>query len=94
MKRTGEAGMELQSQVCCAGSATPVSQHDHAGNLLERHGIMRCSALKRRGGNPATIARLAERSVVFQPSRGLYELLGSEVQAAHSLAEVVARRRD
>lgn len=67
------------------------SQRDLAVKLIERHGIMRLSDLKRRGINPATLARLVDAGVLQRPSRGLYERAGADVDVAHSLAEVATR---
>ena len=52
---------------------------------------MRLSDLKDRGVNPATLARLVEEGVLHRPSRGLYELVDADIEAAHSLAEVAKR---
>lgn len=73
--------------------ADPVktSQRDLAVQLVEHHGIMRLSDLKRRGVNPATLARLVDEGVLQRPSRGLYERADVDVDIAHSLAEVAAR---
>ncbi len=67
------------------------TQRDLAVSLIERHGIMRLSDLKCRGINPATLARLVEEGVLNRPSRGLYELVEADIEAAHSLAEVATR---
>lgn len=67
------------------------SQRDLAVSLIEHHGIMRLSDLKRRGINPATLVRLVDEGVLQRPSRGLYERAGADVNVAHSLAEVATR---
>ena len=67
------------------------TQRDLAVSLIERHSIMRLSDLKDRGVNPATLARLVEEGVLHRPSRGLYELVEADTEAAHSLAEVAKR---
>ncbi|TPL02150.1 type IV toxin-antitoxin system AbiEi family antitoxin domain-containing protein [Mesorhizobium sp. B2-4-16] len=67
------------------------SQRDLAVQLIERQGIMRLSDLKRRGINPATLARLVDEGVLQRPLRGLYEIAGAEVDIAHSLAEIATR---
>lgn len=67
------------------------SQRDLAVKLIERQGIMRLSDLKRRGINPATLARLVDEGVLHRPSRGLYELAGADFDISHSLAEVATR---
>ena len=67
------------------------TQRDLAVSLIERHGIMRLSDLKDHGVNPATLARLVEEGVLQKPSRGLYELFGADIEAAHNLAEVAKR---
>nr|WP_292234755.1 nucleotidyl transferase AbiEii/AbiGii toxin family protein [Mesorhizobium sp.] len=49
---------------------------------------MRLSDLKRRGINPATLARLVDEGILHRPSRGLYERADADVDISHSLAEV------
>jgi predicted transcriptional regulator of viral defense system len=68
-----------------------ISQRDLAVKLIERQGIMRLSDLKRRGINPATLARLVDEGILYRPSRGLYERADAEVDISHSLAEVATR---
>ncbi|WP_354417636.1 type IV toxin-antitoxin system AbiEi family antitoxin domain-containing protein [Mesorhizobium shonense] len=46
------------------------SQRDLAVSLIERHGIMRLSDLKRRGINPATLARLVDEGIPHRPHVG------------------------
>ncbi|RWM40271.1 type IV toxin-antitoxin system AbiEi family antitoxin domain-containing protein [Mesorhizobium sp.] len=46
------------------------SQRDFAVSLIERHGIMRLSDLKRRGINPATLARLVDEGILQRPREG------------------------
>jgi predicted transcriptional regulator of viral defense system len=67
------------------------TQQALAVSLIERHGIMRQSDLKSHGINSATLARLVEEGILHRPSRGLYELVGAEIEAAHALAEVQKR---
>ncbi|RWM24673.1 type IV toxin-antitoxin system AbiEi family antitoxin domain-containing protein [Mesorhizobium sp.] len=49
------------------------------------------SDLKRRGINPATLARLVDEGILQRPSRGLYERADADVDIAHSMAEVATR---
>ncbi|CDX35025.1 conserved hypothetical protein [Mesorhizobium sp. SOD10] len=72
-------------------ASVETSQRDLAVSLIERHGIMRLSDLKRRGINPATLARLVDEGILQRPSRGLYERAGAAVDVAHSLAEIATR---
>ncbi|MDX8535454.1 type IV toxin-antitoxin system AbiEi family antitoxin domain-containing protein [Mesorhizobium sp. VK25A] len=67
------------------------SQRDLAVSLIEHHGIMRLSDLKRRGINPATLARLVDEGILHRPSRGLYERADADVDISHSLAEIATR---
>ncbi|CDX43421.1 hypothetical protein MPLA_670065 [Mesorhizobium sp. ORS 3359] len=67
------------------------SQRDLAVGLIECHGIMRLSDLKRRGINPATLARLVDEGILHRSSRGLYERADADVDISHSLAEVATR---
>ncbi len=39
------------------------------------------------GIGPETLARLVREAVVARPARGLYQLSGTQVDAAHTLAE-------
>lgn len=68
-----------------------LSQRDLALGLLARHGILRLSDLKSHGVHPPTLSRLVEEGVLHQPSRGLYEIAGAEVNFNHSFAEVAKR---
>ncbi|MEQ1928969.1 MAG: type IV toxin-antitoxin system AbiEi family antitoxin domain-containing protein [Parvularculaceae bacterium] len=72
-------------------TTTAPSQRDLALKLLARHGILRLSELKSRGVHPPTLSRLVEEGVLDQPSRGLYEITGAEVNFNHSFAEVAKR---
>lgn len=67
------------------------SKRDLAVGLVERHGLMRLSALKKQGVNPATLGRLVREGVLHRPSRGLYELASTQMSAEHSLAEIALR---
>ncbi len=67
------------------------TQRDLAVSLIERYGIMRLSDLKDHGVNPATLARLVEQGVLHRPSRGLYELVGADIELFHSFAEGAKR---
>ncbi len=67
------------------------TQRDLALDLLARHGILRLSDLKSHGVHPPTLARLVEEGVLYQPSRGLYEIVGAATDFNHSFAEVAKR---
>lgn len=72
-------------------TAIATSQRDLALKLLSRHGILRLSELRSHGVHPPTLSRLVEEGVLDQPSRGLYEIAGAEVDLHHSFAEVAKR---
>jgi Transcriptional regulator, AbiEi antitoxin len=52
---------------------------------------MRLSELKAHGVHPPTLSRLVEEGTVVRTSRGLYELADTELDIAHSLAEMAKR---
>ena len=64
------------------------SQRDRAVELLEGHGIMRLSELKRAGIHSETLNRLVAEGMLLRPSRGVYQLADAEVDAFHGFAEV------
>lgn len=64
----------------------PERQEDRAASLLQKRGMMRLSEFLDEGITSATIARMEERGVVNQLSRGLYQLPGALLDSNHSLA--------
>lgn len=68
-----------------------MSQRERAEQLIRRFGIMRRTDLENKGVHPQTLARLVAEGVLYQPSRGLYELANAEIDLSHSLAEISAR---
>jgi predicted transcriptional regulator of viral defense system len=71
--------------------ASSPSQKDRTLDLLERHGVMRLSELKRRGVHPPTLSRLVKEGLVSRSSRGIYQLANTEIEFHHSLAEMAKR---
>jgi hypothetical protein len=64
------------------------TQQERALSLLSRQGGMaRLSELIREGITAATLARMREKGLVFQPSRGLYQLPNAGGDTNHALAE-------
>lgn len=70
---------------------TPSHQRGHALRLLAARGIMRLAELRGEGVGAPTVSRLVEAGLIVRTSRGLYELPGAEIGAAHSLAEMAKR---
>lgn len=64
----------------------PQRQEDRATSLLQKRGMMRLSEFLEEGITSATIARMEERGVVNQLSRGLYQLPDAMLDGNHSLA--------
>ncbi len=62
-------------------------QQDRALSLLKERGITRLSEFTRAGVTAATVARMKERGLILQLSRGLYQLADASLDANHSLAE-------
>lgn len=62
-------------------------QQDRALSLLKERGIARLSEFTRAGVTAATVARMKERGLILQLSRGLYQLADAPLDANHSLAE-------
>jgi predicted transcriptional regulator of viral defense system len=58
----------------------------HALSLLDSRGVSRFAELAREGITAATLARMRERGLVLQLSRGLYQLPGAKDDANHALA--------
>ncbi len=63
------------------------SQQDRALSLLRRQSMVRLSELTRAGITAATVARMKEKGLVLQLSRGLYQSPEASLDANHSLAE-------
>lgn len=72
-------------------TADITSQRALALGLLAKHRILRLSDLKSHGVHSPTLSRLVEEGALRKPSRGLYELVGAEVDFNHSFAEVASR---
>jgi len=64
------------------------SQAERAQALLAEHGMLRLRELTEAGIGEETLARLVRQGRVIRSSRGLYQLSDTEIDAAHSLAEV------
>jgi predicted transcriptional regulator of viral defense system len=67
-------------------SAAP-RQQDRAAALLKQRGMARLSELTKAGITAATVARMKEKGLLIQLSRGLYQLPDVPIDANHSLAE-------
>ena len=65
----------------------PLSQADRALAFLRERGMARSAELTKAGVTATTVARLKERGLILQLSRGLYQSADSDVQANHALAE-------
>ena len=70
---------------------SPASQRDLTLLLLQDHGMMRLSELKKRGIHPPTLSRMVEKGTLIRPSRGLYQLAGADMELGHNLAELAKR---
>lgn len=55
--------------------------------LLKERGMARLSELTKAGITATTIARMKEKGLILQLSRGLYQPADSDLQANHALAE-------
>jgi predicted transcriptional regulator of viral defense system len=67
------------------------TQQERALSLLKRQGMARLSELVRQGITAATLARMREKGLVLQLSRGLYQLPDAGGDANHALAEAAKR---
>jgi predicted transcriptional regulator of viral defense system len=56
-------------------------------NLLTARGMLRLKDFIAEGIEPETLSRLVRSAKVVRPARGLYQLPGTPVEAAHMLAE-------
>lgn len=63
------------------------TQQERVLSLLKRHGMARLFELTKEGITAATVARMREKGLVLQLSRGLYQLPDAAADANHSLAE-------
>ena len=63
------------------------TQTDRAMALLKERGMARVSELTKAGITATTIARMKEKGLILQLSRGLYQPADSDLQANHVLAE-------
>jgi predicted transcriptional regulator of viral defense system len=65
----------------------PQTQTDRAMALIKERGMARVSELTKAGITATTIARMKEKGLILQLSRGLYQPADSDLQANHVLAE-------
>ena len=72
-------------------TSEPQTQKDRALSLLKRRGMVRISELSKEGITRATVARMLEKGLVHQLSRGLYQLPDAPTDTHHSLAEAAKR---
>ncbi len=63
------------------------TQQERALSLLNRQGMARMSELTKEGVTAATIARMREKGLILQLSRGLYQLPDAGGDSNHALAE-------
>src|SRR5229473_2489037 len=63
------------------------SQQDQAVSLLSQRGMARLSEFIKNGITATTVSRMAQKGVIVQLGRGLYQLAGAPLDANHSLAE-------
>jgi predicted transcriptional regulator of viral defense system len=63
------------------------TQQERALSLLTRQGMARLSELTKEGITAATVARMREKGLILQLSRGLYQLPDAGGDANHALAE-------
>jgi predicted transcriptional regulator of viral defense system len=63
------------------------TQQERALALLKRQGMARLSELSKEGITAATVARMREKGLILQLSRGLYQLPDAATDIHHSLAE-------
>jgi predicted transcriptional regulator of viral defense system len=66
---------------------TSRSQQDRAISLLSQRGMARLSELIAAGVTATTVSRMAQKGLVVQLSRGLYQLPDAPLDSNHSLAE-------
>src|SRR5579872_1941604 len=63
------------------------TQRLRALDLLKTRRMLRLKDFITAGIGPETLARLIREESVVRPARGLYRLPGSQIEAAHALAE-------
>jgi len=63
------------------------SQQERVLSLLRQQGMARLYEFTRHGITAATVARMREKGLIAQLSRGLYQLPEAETDANHELAE-------
>jgi predicted transcriptional regulator of viral defense system len=63
------------------------TQQERALSLLKRDGMARLSELAKEGITAATVARMRQKGLILQLSRGLYQLPDAGGDANHALAE-------
>lgn len=63
------------------------TQQERALSLLKRDGMARLSELAKEGITAATLARMRDKGLVLQPSRGLYQLPDAGGDTNHALAQ-------
>lgn len=72
-------------------TSEPQTQQDRALSLLKRRGMVRISELSKEGITRTTVARMLEKGLVHQLSRGLYQFPDAPMDTHHSLAEAAKR---
>jgi predicted transcriptional regulator of viral defense system len=65
------------------------TQQERALSLLNKQGMARFSELAREGITAATLARMREKGLILQLSRGLYQIPDAVEGTNHALAEAV-----
>lgn len=65
------------------------TQQERVLSLLRQQGMARLSEFTRQGITAATVARMRERGLILQLTRGLYQLPEAEGDTNHPLAEAV-----
>lgn len=63
------------------------TQQERVLSLLRQQGMARHSEFTRQGITPATVARMREKGLILQLSRGLYQLPAVKGDTNHALAE-------
>jgi predicted transcriptional regulator of viral defense system len=73
--------------ICWGMDTTPQRQQDKAISLLSERGMARLSEFIKEGITATTVSRMAEKGLIVQLGRGLYQLADAPLDANHSLAE-------
>lgn len=63
------------------------TQQNRAITLLKKRGMVRLSEFRKAGITAATVSRMKEKGLIFQLSRGLYQLPDASFDTHHALAE-------